>query len=93
MKQFFLSIIIFLFAIALGIYSYSNISGYPDKINTWATEHNIKIKKIEHQYWDYGPYSRWTSKNRSIYKVETSNGVYWFRFNHISSEINEVEKE
>lgn len=79
--------------IATGIYSYDIKSHFPDKIREWGYKKNIEIKSIEQRTWNIGPYSRWNTKYRSFYRVETSEGIYWFKFHDIRPEIDEVKKE
>lgn len=93
MKQVCLIILIVIIVCVSIFYTCSNRAGYPDKIRKWGEEKHIEIKSMDERRWDCGPYSRWKTKNRTIYRVETNDGVYWFRFQNLSSEIDEVEKE
>lgn len=87
---YILAIACFVSVTALTIHHRIN---YPDKINEWAKKENLQVTNVDIPWFETGPYSFWTSKHTTIYKVETNKGVYWIRFYNISSDIQDVEKE
>ena len=50
-------------------------------IDAWAQERNLTVQHVDRRYLtlNRGPYQ--LARNSSIYRVETENGVYWFKYN------------
>lgn len=93
MKTFLLYLAAIVIVVGIMVMTISHRINYPDKIEAWAKKESIQIKNMESPWFETGPYSQWSSKHTTIYKVETNRGIYWIRFYHISPEIQDIEKE
>jgi hypothetical protein len=54
-------------------------------INTWVTSSGDIVTNIDQRTWNTGPY--FLTKNYRIYKVDTKQTTYWFRFGFFSPDI------
>jgi len=60
-------------------------------INKWATTNNHVVSAIDRHHFNTGPF--WHSKNCRIYKVQTEDGIFWFRFGLFGADIEKYDEE
>ncbi len=58
-------------------------------IKSWAAKNKVEVVEIDQRLFSRGPY--YVTKDRRIYKVTTSDGIYWFRYGNLFG--NDIEKE
>ena len=66
-------------------------SSHEASIKDWAAKNNHVVKQIDRHYFDIGPYY-WADKNTAIYKVQTEDGTYWFRFHLFGPDIERYDE-